>query len=337
MRATNHRKAMKCGIYHTRVLVAVYSFFIMAVDLFGEKIVDKKKLCDWYVVAPFSILNSASHEWIQKKKKWMHLINDKAQARQNTLSRCGHAPGTKNWQFMAIKGDTTSILDPVLCEILLSWFTEDNFITLDPFAGDSVFGFCSSYKNRPFVGIELRKEQVEFNQALIDLHELNAKYICDDSLNIDNHIKDNSVDFIFSCPPYADLEIYSDLENDLSNMSYEDFFKTIAEILTKTIRKLKENRFACIVIGEVRHKNTGVYLGVVPKIIDIMTNAGLKYYNEMILQTPIGNLHMRAGNYLNTARKVGKMHQNVLVFYKGNPKNINKHFKKLRNESEDME
>ena len=29
MRATNPRKAMKCGIYHTRVLVAVYSFFLM--------------------------------------------------------------------------------------------------------------------------------------------------------------------------------------------------------------------------------------------------------------------------------------------------------------------
>ena len=28
MRATNHRKAMKCGIYHTRVLVAVYSFLM---------------------------------------------------------------------------------------------------------------------------------------------------------------------------------------------------------------------------------------------------------------------------------------------------------------------
>ena len=28
MRATNPRKALKCGIYHTRVLVAVYSFIL---------------------------------------------------------------------------------------------------------------------------------------------------------------------------------------------------------------------------------------------------------------------------------------------------------------------
>jgi 16S rRNA G966 N2-methylase RsmD len=257
-------------------------------------------------------------------------INDKAQVRKNTLRRCGHEEGSKNWQFMAIKGDTTSILDPVMCEILLSWFTNDGFETLDPFAGDAVFGFCSAYKNRPFTGVELRKEQVKFNQDLIDFHGLNGKYICDTSENIDLHIKDNSKDFIFSCPPYADLEIYSDLENDLSNMSYDDFFNTIERILKKTVNKLKLDRFACIVIGEVRHKNTGVYLGIVPKIIQIMCDAGLHYYNEIILQTPIGNLHLRAGAYMSKARKIGKQHQNILAFYKGNPKNIKKHFKKLK-------
>lgn len=297
-------------------------------DLFGNAIKDKMHLKDWFIVPPFSILNSSSQEWQGKKKKWMLKINDKAQVRQNTLSK--NTNGASNQKFMAIKGDTTSILDPVMCEIILSWFTNEGFNTLDPFAGDAVFGFCSAYKNRPFTGIELRNEQVEFNQILIDTHNLNGKYICDDSLNIDNHIKDSSMDFIFSCPPYADLEIYSDLENDLSNMGYEDFFNTIEQILQKTVKKLKENRFAVIVMGEVRHKNNGVYLGIIPKIIQIMCDAGLHYYNEIILQTPIGNLHMRAGSYMSNSRKIGKQHQNILVFYKGNPKNIKNHFEKIK-------
>jgi 16S rRNA G966 N2-methylase RsmD len=304
----------------------------VSLNLFGEITTDKMKLEDWFVVPPFSILNSASSKWQIKKKKWMLRINDKAQVRKNTLQmKVKSGIGLQHAiDFMAIKGDTTSILDPVMCEILLSWFTNDEFETLDPFAGDAVFGFCSAYKNRPFTGIELRKEQVDFNQDLIDLHGLKGNYICDTSENIDLHIEDNSKDFIFSCPPYADLEIYSDLENDLSNMSYDDFFKTIETILKKTVNKLKENRFACIVIGEVRHKNTGVYLGIVPKIIQIMCEAGLHYYNEMILQTPVGNLMMRAGRYMNQNRKIGKQHQNILIFYKGNPENINKHFKKLK-------
>lgn len=30
-------------------------------------------------------------------------------------------------------------------------------------------------------------------------------------------------DFIFSCPPYGDLEVYSDLDGDISNLKYEEF------------------------------------------------------------------------------------------------------------------
>ena len=39
------------------------------INLFGENIEDKMKLEDWFVVPPFSILNSASKEWQVKKKK----------------------------------------------------------------------------------------------------------------------------------------------------------------------------------------------------------------------------------------------------------------------------
>lgn len=302
------------------------------VDLFGNDIIDKKNLSDWFIVPPFSILNVASDVWQNRKKIWLNRINDKAQARKNTLqmkakSGIGLQQGI---EFMGIKGDTTSILDPVLCEVLLHWFTNEGHNTFDPFAGDSVFGFCSAFKGRPFTGIELRNEQVEFNQKMIADNGLDGKYICDDALNIKNHIKNESMDFMFTCPPYADLEIYSDLPNDLSNMDYDVFFEVIKTVLTESYSILKNERFATVVIGEVRHKITGAYLGIVPKITQIMIDAGFHYYNEMILSTPIGNLHMRAGKYMSGSRKIGKQHQNVLVFYKGNIKNIKKEFKKIK-------
>jgi len=301
-------------------------------DLFGNKIIDKKKLCDWFVVPPFSILNSTSKDWQLKKNKWMLRINDKAQARSNTLSmKAKSGIGLKQGiEFMSIKGDTTSVLDPVMSEIILSWFTEEKHIVFDPFSGDAVFGFVSAFKNRIFRGIELREKQVNFNQTLIDELKTDAVYYCDTSENMDKYIDNESVDFIFSCPPYADLEVYSNLPNDLSNMDYDDFFKTIGIILKNTYSKLKNNRFAVIVMGEVRHKKTGEYLGIIPNVINIMRDAGYKYYNEIILQTPIGNLHMRAGQYMNGNRKIGKMHQNILVFYKGDLNKIKNNFKKLK-------
>lgn len=305
----------------------------ISLNLFGEVTHDKKNLCDYFIVPPFSILNSSSKEWQQRKKLWVHRINDKAQARKNKLRNYTEI----GVEFMAIKGDTTSVLDPVLSEVLLHWFTEEKHNCFDPFAGDAVFGFCSAFKGRFFEGIELRKEQVDFNQTLIDELNTGSKYYCDDALNILNYFEKESKDFMFTCPPYADLEVYSDLENDLSNMTYEQFFATIEKVFFDCYNVLKKERFAAVVIGEVRHKTTGCYIGLVPKIIDIMERAGFLYYNEMILQTPVGNLMMRAGRYMNQNRKIGKQHQNVLIFYKGNPKNISKHFNKIKDGSENME
>lgn len=302
------------------------------VDLFGNNIIDKKNLSDWFIMPPFSVLNVGSDVWQTRKKIWMNRIKDTAQSRSNVLRNYTQV----GVDFMNIKGDTTSILDPVLCEVLLHWFTEEGHSTFDPFAGDTVFGFCSAFKGRPFTGIELREEQVQQNQSIIDINKLDARYILDDAVNIRNHFKKESIDFMFSCPPYADLEVYSEKKNDLSNMDYDVFFEVIKQVYTDCFSVLKNERFAVITIGEVRHKNTGCYIGLVPKIIQIMMDAGFHYYNEIILNTPVGNLMMRAGRYMNQNRKVGKNHQNVLVFYKGNPNNIKKHFKKIKDGSSNI-
>ena len=49
----------------------------------------------------------------------------------------------------------------------------------------------------------------------------------------------------------------------------------------------------------------------------------------MILVNVVGSLAIRAGGFFNASRKVGKQHQNVLVFYKGDPKNIKANFGEL--------
>lgn len=84
---------------------------------------------------------------------------------------------------------------------------------------------------------------------------------------------------------------------------------------------LKENRFAVFVVGEVRNKK-GTYYNFVSDTIKAFQDAGLSYYNEMILANQIGSLAMRVSNQFNKSRKIGKHHQNVLVFYKGDTRAI---------------
>ena len=140
--------------------------------------------------------------------------------------------------------------------------------------------------------------------------------------------KDYKADMIFSCPPYADLEVYSDAKEDISNMPYKQFIEAYNQIIKKSCDQLKEDRFAVFVVGDVRDKK-GFYQNFVSDTITAFLDSGLSLYNEMILVNAIGTLAIRAGKQFSAGRKVGKQHQNVLVFYKGNPKNIKANYPEL--------
>ncbi len=121
-------------------------------------------------------------------------------------------------------------------------------------------------------------------------------------------------DLIFSCPPYADLEVYSDLPGDISNMNYNDFLIAYKSIIKKSVLHLKVGGYACFIVGEIRN-NKGDYIGFVPDTIKAMEDAGLKYYNECIYLNSIGTASLRADKYMRN-KKIVKVHQNVLVFRK---------------------
>lgn len=159
-----------------------------------------------------------------------------------------------------------------MAECINRFFCIEKGVTFDPFAGDSVFGYVSGYTGHKFLGIELRKEQADLNQKRCDEDGLDCKYFNDTSENMDEYIQDNSVDMLFSCPPYWNLEKYSDSADDLSNKTKDEFFKTIKTILQSTYKKLKDDSFATIVIGEVRDKD-GEYINFVGEIISIMIGA----------------------------------------------------------------
>lgn len=53
----------------------------------------------------------------------------------------------------------TSIFDPVLCEILLTWFCPQNGKVIDPFAGGSVRGLISSFLGLEYHGTDLSKNK----------------------------------------------------------------------------------------------------------------------------------------------------------------------------------
>ena len=265
------------------------------------------------MIKPFSILDSRTKEWQDRKRWWTNTYKIQSElGRENTISKS---------KFWDIEENNVSIFDATLCEKMYEWFIPKNGKILDPFAGGSVRGIVATEMGFEYTGIDLSIEQITANR----LQSQKPNWIVGDSEHILETINDEIYDFVFTCPPYYDLEIYSDDVSDISNMSVEEFDKKYYSILNKSTKKLKNNRFFVIVVSEVREQSItgsykiGKYKGLVWKTIEACEKAGLHFYNDMILFNSQHTASRIVDTYFNRNRKVASVHQNILVFAKGNP------------------
>lgn len=279
-----------------------------------------------FIVPPFSYIDTKKGEWQERKRKWKELGLIGEAGRDKNLLFCNNLNSGEGEGF----DSGISIFDPVLCEICYSWFIpQKGGRILDPFAGGPVRGVVADLLEYNYTGIELRSEQVEANmENASEIGIKNARWICDDSQNVDKYVENETQDLIFTCPPYFDLEVYSEDEKDISNMEYDDFVIAYKNILSKTAKKLKNNRFAIVVISDVRDKQ-GFYRDLTGVTKEAFKENGVYFYNDIILLNCIGTGAVRANRSMNKGRKVVRLHQNVLVFYKGDPKKIKEEFTEI--------
>lgn len=305
-------------------------------------------MAEEFLVPPFSVLNARDGWWQDRKRQWIGLgirselgrgdhvddqdhtadlrggltfgtTTDPYRARGSKFGKCLETGIGAAYGRAEVTG--TSIFDPVLCELLYRWFSPRGGSVLDPFAGGSVRGIVAGALGRRYTGVDLRAEQVSANRAqaaeILDA-EAGVAWIEGDSTKVVPEL-DSNFDFLFSCPPYGDLEVYSDHADDLSTMTHDDFLASYRAIIAAGVERLADDRFACFVVGDYRDK-AGLYRDFVSSTIAAFHAAGAALYNEAVLVTAVGSLPLRTAKAFRAGRKLGKTHQNVLVFVKGDPR-----------------
>jgi hypothetical protein len=262
---------------------------------------------------PFSILDSRCKEWQDRKRWWIKTHNIQSElGREDTESK------SKFWET---DEPSVSIFDATLCELMYKWFSPKGGTVLDPFAGGSVRGIVACEMGLKYDGIDLSRTQIEANYLQSD----KPNWIFGDSDKELILLENESYDFVFTCPPYYNLEVYSQSPDDLSNLSVEQFDKKYKSILSQSADKLKDNRFFVVVVSEVREQSVtgnykiGKYKGLVWKTIQFLEECGLSFYNDMILFNSQHQASRVVDTYFERNRKVASVHQNILVFVKGNP------------------
>lgn len=225
-----------------------------------------------------------------------------------------------NWQLEDEHGSGTSIFDPVLCELLYSWFSKPGDQIIDPFAGGSVRGIVAAALGRKYWGCDLSAAQIGANRSQVGILPPGCptpEWTVGDALVQVPNAPD--ADAVIACPPYFDLEVYSEDPDDLSQMTWDEFRGAYNAIIGACAERLRDDRFAFFVTGDIRDPKTGMYRDLPGLTAQCFKRAGMPLYNQMILVTAVGSLSIRTERQFTVSRKLGMTHQVVQVFCKGDP------------------
>ena len=289
-----------------------------------------------FALPPFSVLDARSGTWQSRKRDWLAIgIRSELGRGSNLVAESGatgvfanpktaaraynmglNASAKNGWEQSDNAGSGTSVFDPVLCEMVYRWYSPPGGMVVDPFAGGSVRGVVASHTGRRYWGCDLRAEQIAANvtQCRDLCGDPMPEYVVGDSAEM--LPQSPGADLVFSCPPYGNLEIYSDHPADLSNMDLAAFRVSYARIITAASHRLRPDSFAVFVVGNYRRRD-GVLVDLVGDTVAAFRDAGCHLWNEKVLVTPAGTMALRAGNQFRATRKICKGHQNVLVFVNG--------------------
>lgn len=291
--------------------------------------IPSKILSEKYIVPPFSVFNTHQPYWKDRMIMWRDMGFCGTNGRVTGMNGLSYDNRRiDKHKKKAING--TSTFNPVLTEIIYKWFVVPGGTVYDPFAGGITRGGIAAVLGLNYTGIDVNPIQVQDNQEkwlkMANKWDIkgSSEWVCADSVKYE---PDKLYDLVFTCPPYYNLEVYSDNPADLSTKTdYFDFLDSYAKVLGNSYFSLKWDSFMVVVVSDVRDKETTAYYGLVADTIKLCQLAGLQFYNEIILYNETGNLAIVSGDYMDKARKVGRQHQNVLVFYKGDPKQIRNKF-----------
>ena len=201
---------------------------------------------------------------------------------------------------------------PLVEWILLRYGGEPGGHILDAFAGGPPRGLVSTIMGYQYTGFEIRKEQISENErTLRELGLDGYNYVLGDGRFLADDI--GPFDMALTCPPYYNLETYSDLPNDLSNLTtYGQFNFGMYSCAVAHARVMKPGAFVCIVVGIFRDKK-GELVDLRAHTIENFQEAGFTWWQDIILSRNFGSAAQRSTNAWK-GKKLVPIHEHLLVF-----------------------
>lgn len=207
---------------------------------------------------------------------------------------------------------THSVFPSPLMEMIIVRYVPAGGSILDAFAGGPPRGVVSSIMGHSYTGFEIRQDQIDENKAALHRLKLKgAEYVHGDGCHLDG--SDSLFDCAITCPPYYDLEKYSDQADDISNLgSYAEFNARMYLCAEAHRLRMKPGAFVCIIVGLFRDKR-GELIDFPADTVANFREAGFIYWQHIILSKNFASAAIRASNAWK-GHKLVPRHENLLIF-----------------------
>ena len=173
---------------------------------------------------------------------------------------------------------------PYIPRNLILRYSKENDLILDQFAGGGTTLVEAKLLNRNIIGVDINPNSVALCKEVIDFERESCG--CVQVKQADarklNFIENNSIDFICTHPPYANIIQYSeDIDGDLSHLKIPDFLEAMKEISAESYRVLKKNKFCAILMGDTRKNGHMIPLSF--EVMKVFESSGFKL-KEIIIK-----------------------------------------------------
>lgn len=212
------------------------------------------------------------------------------------------------------KGDYPGNCSPYVVKNLLIKYSNKNDIVLDQFVGSGTTMIESLLLNRKTIGIDINDKALNITKSRIKDIDGAYKLIKGDATKLT--LKNKSIDFICTHPPYMDIIKYSNgIKGDISLLSGEEFYNSIKLVAKESFRVLKEKCYCAILIGDVRKNGLIVPVGF--NVMELFLNEGF-LLKEIIIKEQ--HNCKSTDKWIDIAKKRNFLliqHEYIFVFQKG--------------------
>ncbi|MFB6121904.1 MAG: DNA methyltransferase [Haloferacaceae archaeon] len=203
-----------------------------------------------------------------------------------------------------------------LARRLVEIYSGEGDLVFDPFVGTGTTVIAAMKAKRRALGIELVEEFADVGREQLaqsslsrftDGEEYDQRIVQDDCRNLDQYLDPESVQVTVTSPPYANLihlaredrddrsysiidaennstsSAYSDAENDLGNMEYDEYLDSVGEVMEKLYEATTPGGYNVWVVKDFRDVDGGrPYVPLHSDVAEAGQDAGFDYHDLIV-------------------------------------------------------